>query len=127
MATVERAVRWCASAMMGGALTLSALGVAGDTVALAAPAPAPTGHWCPGDPWNPGWGNVSDWDWHQCHDWQHPGGPSAPAGWGPWGPPPPWAPPRPPQPDWAPGAQMMWNPTGAGNWGIWNNGIWTPI
>lgn len=25
------------------------------------------------------------------------------------------------------GAQMMWNPTGAGNWGIWNNGVWTPL
>jgi hypothetical protein len=115
-----------ASVVVGGALALSALGLGG-TVVQAAPAPAPAGHWCPGDQWNPAWGNVLDWDWNHCHDWQRPGGPSAPAGWGPWGPPPAWAPPQPPQPQWAPGAQMMWNPTGGGNWGIWNNGIWTPI
>ncbi|WP_082947630.1 hypothetical protein [Mycobacterium sp. E2479] len=127
MATGKRAVRWSTSAMVRGALALSALGLTGGVVAQAAPALPPTGHWCPGDPWNPAWGKVSDWDWNQCHDWQHPGGPSGPAGWGPWGPPPAWAPPQPPQPAWAPGAQMMWNPTGAGNWGIWNNGVWTPI
>ncbi|MFZ1177739.1 MAG: hypothetical protein WAO15_16000, partial [Mycobacterium sp.] len=75
---------------------------------------------------NPGWGNVEDWDWNHCHDWQGPGGPYGPAGWGPWGPPPPWAPPQPPPPPWAPGANLMWNPT-ANVWGFWNNGVWTPI
>lgn len=126
MTTEKRTAGWAASVVAGGALAMSVVGLAGGPVAAAAPAPAPTGHWCPGDPWNPSWGNVLDWDWHQCHDWQHPGGPTGPAGWGlgtaagvgtaP-----------PPQPAWAPGAQMMWNPTGAGNWGIWNNGVWTPL
>ncbi|AYJ06004.1 hypothetical protein [Mycobacterium avium] len=127
MTTEKRTAGWAASVVTGGALAMSVVGLADGPVAAAAPAPAPTGHWCPGDPWNPSWGNVLDWDWHQCHDWQHPGGPTGPAGWGPWGPPPAWAPPPPPQPAWAPGAQMMWNPTGAGNWGIWNNGVWTPL
>ena len=68
----------------------------------------------------------SDWDWNHCHDWQGPGGPYGPAGWGPWGPPPGWAPPQPSAPPWAPGANLMWNPT-ANGWGLWNNGVWTPI
>jgi hypothetical protein len=85
---------------------------------------APTNHWCPGDPWNPGWGSVYEWDWNHCHDWQG-AAQRGPVGSGPWGPAPPWAPPPPPQPGWAPGAQLMWNPTG-GNWGFWNDGIWTP-
>jgi len=113
--------------LLGGGLALSVFGLAGGPgpVAQAAPAPAPSYRWCPGDPWDPGWNNVEDWDWNICHDWQRAGGPSAPAGWGPWGPPPGWAPPRPPQPEWAPGANVMWNPlTG---WGFFNAGIWTPI
>ncbi|RAV02213.1 hypothetical protein DQP57_26105, partial [Mycobacterium colombiense] len=66
MATVKRAVRRTASVVVGGAVALSVLGLAGGPVVAAAPPPAPTGHWCPGDPWNPTWGNVLDWDWHQC-------------------------------------------------------------
>lgn len=112
---------------MGGGLVLAAFGLVGGPGpwAQAAPAPAPSYRWCPGDPWDPSWNNVEDWDWNVCHEWQRPGGPSAPAGWGPWGPPPGWAPPRPPQPAWAPGANVMWDPlTG---WGFFNAGIWTPI
>jgi hypothetical protein len=32
--------------------------------AQAHPGPLPT--WCPGDFWDPGWGN--NWDWGGCHD-----------------------------------------------------------
>lgn len=128
MATVERARPWVrrvTGILMGCGLALPGAGPAGG-LAHAAPAPAPTSHWCPGGSWDPSWGRVYDWDWNRCHDWQGPAGQSFPAGAGPWGPPPVWAPPPPPAPPWAPGAQLMWNPTGAGNWGFWNNGIWTP-
>jgi hypothetical protein len=129
--TVEQTRPWirlCTSALADTVLALSAFGLAGgpDLWAQAAPDPAPNYHWCPGNQWDPSWGNISDWDWNQCHDWQGPGGPYGSAGWGPWGPPPPWAPPQPPQPRWAPGANLMWNPT-ANGWGFWNNGVWTPI
>src|SRR6516225_1193416 len=115
--TVKQTRPWVlfASVLAGSGLALSGLGLVGG-IALAAPPPAPGNHWCPGDPWNPGWGKVSNWDWNHCHDWQGPGGPFGPAGWGPWGPPPPWA----------TGANLMWNPT-ANGWGFFNNAVWTPI
>ncbi|BBZ42770.1 hypothetical protein MPRM_00510 [Mycobacterium parmense] len=116
-------VRPIAGALVAGAVLWSAAGPTGAGRAVAAPAPAPSNHWCPGDQWNPGWGNAYDWDWNRCHDWQ---GPASPAGAGPWGPAPVWAPPQPPPPSWAPGARLMWNPT-AGVWGFFNNGIWTPV
>lgn len=125
MATVKRTRPWgrrSTSALVFGGLALAVLGPAG-APAHAAPDPAPTGHWCPGDPWDASWGSVSDWDWNRCHDWQRAGGPSGPAGAGPWGPAPVWAPPRPAQPSWAPGANLMWNPLNG--WGFWNNGVWT--
>lgn len=119
------AVRGFTSALMGGGLALSVLGALVGGTAQAAP--APSYHWCPGDQWNPGWGTAYDWDWSHCHDWHGAAGQSGPAGSGPWGPPPAWAPPPPPgPPPWAPGAQLMWNPTDD-DWGFWNNGIWTPI
>ena len=114
-------VRLCAGVLAAGAPALSAFGLAGGLAQA-----APTYRWCPGNQWDPGWNKVNDWDWGRCHDWQRAGGPFAPSGWGQWGPPPGWAPPQPPQPAWAPGANVMWNPTG-GTWGIWNNGVWTPI
>jgi hypothetical protein len=121
-------LRFYTSALAGGALALSAFGLAGgpDPWAQAAPVPGPSYHWCPGDHWDPGWGN--NWDWNHCHDWQGPGVPNqgGPVGWGPWGPPPPWAPPQPPPPPWAPEAHLMWNPT-ANCWGFFNNGVWTPV
>ncbi|WP_414738881.1 hypothetical protein [Mycobacterium nebraskense] len=127
MAAVKQTGRWVRGStgiLMGCGLALSALGLGG--TAQAAPVPAPTAHWCPGNQWDPSWGIVYNWDWNQCHDWQGPAGQSFPAGAGPWGPPPAWAPtPPPPPPSWAPGAQLMWNPT-RGTWGFWNNGIWTP-
>jgi hypothetical protein len=120
-------VRLPTSVLAAGGFALSAFGLAGG-IAQAAPAPAPSYHWCPGDQWDPSWGKVSDWDWNRCHDWQGSGGPyqGRPAGSGPWGPAPVWAPPQPPQPSWAPGAILMWNPT-VNSWGFWNNGVWTPI
>ncbi|OOK78663.1 hypothetical protein BZL30_1823 [Mycobacterium kansasii] len=47
----------------------------------AAPAPVPQ-WWCPGDFWDPGWGN--NWDWNNCHDnWRGPGpNPNGGPGWG---------------------------------------------
>jgi hypothetical protein len=32
----------------------------------AAPAPLPDYHWCPGEPWNQGWG--FNWNGGHCHD-----------------------------------------------------------
>jgi hypothetical protein len=138
MATAKQTKPWVrrfTSVLVGGGLAMATFGAAfGSTFGLAggigplaraAPPPAPTNHWCPGDQWNPGWGEVYDWEWNHCHDWQGAAGQSGPVGWGPWGPPLGWAPPRPPQPSSAPGAVLMWNPT-ANVWGFWNNGIWTP-
>ncbi|HTQ19824.1 MAG TPA: hypothetical protein VML93_21420 [Mycobacterium sp.] len=112
------------SVLVGGGLALAAVGLAGGPSAQAAPAPAPTSHWCPGDLWDPAWGRDYNWDWSKCHDWQAPA--PAPVGWGPWGPPPGWAPPAPPPPAWAPQAHLMWNPT-LNTWGFFNNGIWNSI
>lgn len=130
MATVKRTRPWIwrsTTLLVSGGLAWSGFGPSGvGPLAQAAPVPAPSHHWCPGDQWDPGWGNVYDWDWNHCHDWQGPAGQSGPAGSGPWGPPPPWAPPQPAPPSRAPGAQLMWNPAAA-NWGFWDNGIWTPI
>ena len=83
---------------------LGLAGLAAAAVAEAHPAPFPAYHWCPGDRWDPGWGN--NWDGGRCHDdgyydgeprdhdhWHgygdwHPDngwGPGGP-GWGPGGP-----------------------------------------
>ncbi|HEY2503532.1 MAG TPA: hypothetical protein VGI68_19500 [Mycobacterium sp.] len=118
-------VRLCIGVLAGGELAFSAFGLAGG-IAEATPAAVPSYHWCPGDQWDPAWGNNYNWDWNQCHDWQGPAGQGASAGWGPWGPPPPWAPPPPPPPAWAPEAHLMWNPT-VSQWGFWNNGVWTSV
>jgi hypothetical protein len=125
MATAKQGKPWmrlCASVLTG--LALSAFGLVGSISAHATPPPG--NHWCPGDPWNPAWGTVYDWDWNRCHDWQGQAGQSGPAGAGPWGPTPVWATPKPPPPPWAPGAQLMWNWTRNG-WGFWNNATWIPI
>ncbi len=52
---------------MTAGLGLAGLGVA--TAAQAHPGPAPL--WCPGDYWDPGWGD--NWDWNGCHDNFRPG------------------------------------------------------
>ncbi|HZC51333.1 MAG TPA: hypothetical protein VE441_02375 [Mycobacterium sp.] len=64
---------------------LAGLGAATDVQAQ----PGPFPQWCPGEFWDPGWGN--NWDWNNCHDWRA-------------GPPDrPWeSPPPPPPPAWHP-------------------------
>jgi hypothetical protein len=111
-------LRLCTSALAAGGLAVSALGLVSGA-AEAAPLPAPTyhHHWCPGDGWDQGWGNNSDWN--HCHDWDDNFG----AGYqGP----PPWAAPQPPPPPWAPWAPVVWDPNMNG-WGFWNGGIWIPL
>jgi hypothetical protein len=56
-----------ASAAVAAGMGLAGLAVA--TEAHAQPGPLPT--WCPGDFWDPGWGN--NWDWGGCHDNFHGG------------------------------------------------------
>ncbi|MCV7401969.1 hypothetical protein H7K24_17645 [Mycobacterium fragae] len=91
--------------VLGSAVALTAgLGLAGlgaAAVAHAQPAPFPDYHWCPGEYWDPGWGD--NWDPDRCHDdhwldgdphdlshWHgpegYPGGPGVPGspGVGPW-------------------------------------------
>ncbi|WP_162899248.1 hypothetical protein [Mycobacterium shigaense] len=82
--------RFAATFFAGAALLgLAGVGVAADVQAQ----PGPFPQWCPGEFWDPGWGN--NWDWNSCHDWR--GGPPPPPGWGHGGPPPPgWGPPPPP-------------------------------
>ncbi|OMC49974.1 hypothetical protein A5744_02670 [Mycobacterium sp. IS-1264] len=67
------------------------LGLAGLGAAIEAQAqPGPFPQWCPGEFWDPGWGN--NWDWNNCHDWR-----AAPPD-RPWEVPPP----PPPPPAWHP-------------------------
>ena len=47
---------------LAAGMGLAGLGVAAD--AQAQPGPFP--QWCPGDFWDPGWGN--NWEWGRCHD-----------------------------------------------------------
>lgn len=88
--------------MAATALAIGGLGLAGLGIATQAQAhPGPFPQWCPGEFWDPGWGN--NWDWNNCHDWRggpprrlrvrrarHPevgppwsGGPPPPHGWHP--------------------------------------------
>ncbi|GFG73043.1 hypothetical protein [Mycobacterium botniense] len=45
---------------MTAGLGLAAVGAAGVAQAQ------PDYHWCPGQPWDPAWGD--NWDWARCHD-----------------------------------------------------------
>ena len=55
--------------MLSGGLGLAGWGLGGG-IAQAQPfAPFPTYHWCPGDYWDPGWGN--NWEGGSCHDDHH--------------------------------------------------------
>ena len=49
---------------MTAGLGLAGLGAA--ALAEAQPAPFPDYHWCPGQWWDPGWGD--NWDGGRCHD-----------------------------------------------------------
>lgn len=62
---MRKYARFAAStAIVTAGLGLAGLGAA--TEAQAQPGPFPEYHWCPGQPWNPGWGN--NWEWNTCHD-----------------------------------------------------------
>jgi hypothetical protein len=75
-----------------GGLGLAGLGLASGT-AQAEPGFVPLYHWCPGDFWDPGWGD--NWEWGGCHDdfhrdadgWDHSRDwrPDQGPGWQPWG------------------------------------------
>jgi hypothetical protein len=41
-------------------------GLGAPAVAQAQPAPFPDYYWCPGQKWDPGWGD--NWDMGRCHD-----------------------------------------------------------
>src|ERR1700744_3805891 len=92
MATMKQLA---AQVLLCGAMAFAACGL---TDGIAAAAPAPSFHRCPGHPWDPGWGSIYDWDWNQCHDWERAAGQGGPMGNGPWGLPPAWAPPPTPPP-----------------------------
>jgi hypothetical protein len=51
-------------AAMTAAFGLVGLGAA--NIAQARPGPLPDYHWCPGQPFDPAWGN--NWDFSRCHD-----------------------------------------------------------
>lgn len=79
--------RVAASALaMTASLGLGGLGAA--AAAQAQPGPFPDYRWCPGQPWNSGWG--SNWDRGRCHDdHYYDGEPRDQAHWhgqGPWHP-----------------------------------------
>src|ERR1700679_953738 len=59
-----------ATAVMAAGLGLAGLGVATEAQAQVGPFP----QWCPGDFWDPGWGN--NWDGGGCHDNWRGGGPN---------------------------------------------------
>jgi hypothetical protein len=76
----------------------------------------PDNNWCPGEFWDPGWGN--NWDWNSCHD--GPGGP----GWQPNGGPGPGpiGPNGQPNGGPGPGPFVPNGPGGHGGPGGWNGG-----
>jgi hypothetical protein len=62
MKNIARAA--ASTVVMTAGLGFAGLGAA--AVAQAQPAPFPDYHWCPGQWWDPGWGN--NWDGGRCHD-----------------------------------------------------------
>src|ERR1700731_836536 len=61
----KRFVGLATTALVTGGLGLAGLGLASGT-AQADIGPVPLYHWCPGDFWDPGWGD--NWDGGNCHD-----------------------------------------------------------
>ena len=56
-----------AACVMTAGIALAGVGTA--TSAVADPGHFPSYHWCPGDRWDPGWGD--NWEWGACHDDHH--------------------------------------------------------
>jgi hypothetical protein len=70
--------RFAAATALSTGIGLAGLGAASVAEAIPGPAgPMPAHNWCPGQFWDPGWGN--NWDWHNCHGggpgWRPNGGP----------------------------------------------------
>jgi hypothetical protein len=65
---VKKVPRLAATIFAMGA-ALGAAGIGGAVDAQAQPAPLPDYHWCPGQWWDPGWGD--NWEWGACHDDHH--------------------------------------------------------
>jgi hypothetical protein len=102
---VNTSTRLAAKVVVSGVLGLSGLGLAAGVAQAQPLQPFPTYHWCPGDNWDPGWGN--NWDGGNCHDDHHRDadydnhdrdywGDNGPGRWGPPPPPPPFYGPPPP-------------------------------
>src|SRR3978361_1935150 len=66
---VNTSTRFAAKVVLSGVLGLSGLGLAAGVAQAQPLQPFPTYHWCPGDNWDPGWGN--NWDGGNCHDDHH--------------------------------------------------------
>jgi hypothetical protein len=109
---VKNIKRIAAATAIASGLGLAGVGAA--SIAEAQPmAPMPDYHWCPGQFWDPGWGN--NFDWGRCHDdfyfdgeprdqWHwHGNGPWHPEGGPGWGGPPPGGPGWGGPPGWHPG------------------------
>ncbi|MBV8862632.1 MAG: hypothetical protein JO259_12345 [Mycobacterium sp.] len=59
--------RIAAATALATGLGLAGMGAASVAEAFPGPiGPAPDYHWCPGQYWDPGWGN--NWDGGRCHD-----------------------------------------------------------
>jgi hypothetical protein len=91
---VKNIKRIAAATALTTGLGLAGLGAA--SVAEAYPGPMPDYHWCPGQWWDPGWGQ--NWGGDRCHDdnyfdgeahdrdhWRGPGEWHPDNGWGPGG------------------------------------------
>jgi hypothetical protein len=61
-------IKFASAAVIAGGVGVFGFGP-GTGVAQAAPEFAPVYHWCPGDQWDPSWGD--NWEWGACHDDHH--------------------------------------------------------
>nr|WP_082962823.1 hypothetical protein [Mycobacterium sp. E342] len=57
------------AATVSAVVGLGLVGLGAAVSAQAQPAPLPDYHWCPGQGWDPGWGQ--NWDSNNCHDDRH--------------------------------------------------------
>ena len=69
MNTPHTLTRIIDGALLSGGVAITGFGLATGT-AQAEPGFAPLVYWCPGQPWDPAWGENRYWD--QCWDTDHP-------------------------------------------------------
>lgn len=94
------------------AIVTAGLGLAGMGAASTAEAqPGPFPNWCPGEWWDPGWGN--NWDWGSCHEQVMPNGGPGPG---------PYTPGGMPNGGPGPGPYTPGGPGGGGNHGFGGHG-----